>query len=758
VKIIKYVLLGVGVLVLVAGALLAYVAATFDPNAYKPEIVKLVKDKKNRTLKLDGDIRLSLWPNIGADLGKAALSEFGSEREFAAVERARVSVKLMPLLSKQVVVDEVSVKGVRATIVRFKNGKLNIDDLLAKDEKETQQEVKFDIAQVVVEDAAFTFRDEAKGAQFAFSKVNLKTGRIANNVPSRIELSFNVQGNQPRLGLATSLKTRFTFDLDKQVYVLEDMALEARGEAAELRNLALNASGSLTARPAMNEFTADKLAVALTGASGKDNLDVRLDAPRLAFTADKATGSKVALTAKVTGPQGVINASLGLPGVEGTARAFRSSAMTLDLDLKQGDLAVKAKLASPLAGNLETQQVNLSALAASITASGPDLPGKSIAGELKGSATLDAAKQSFQSTLAGRIADSNIKGRVGLARFTPPSINFDLEVDQLDIDRYFPPAPAGQAQKQPEKPFDLAGLRNLNASGTLRVGSLKANNLKATNVRLDLKAAGGRVDLNPVTANLYQGTLSSAVSINAAPATPAFAVRHNMSGISVGPLLKDLAGYDQLEGRGSVNLDVTTQGSTVGALKKALAGSGALKLADGAVKGIDVAGTIRDAKAKMGVLKGQQTKQSDKSQKTDFSELTGTFRIANGVARNHDLSLKSPLLRVGGEGDINIGEDSLNYLVKATVVGTTKGQGGRELDDLKGITIPVRVTGPMATPSYQLDFASMATDVAKQKVEEAVTGALQKQLGGSTAKDSAAKSGSSGGSKPQDMLKGLFGR
>ncbi len=166
-KILKYVLLGIGALVVVLGAVIAYVAATFDPNAYKPEIIQLVKEKKNRTLKLDGDLRLSFWPNIGAELGKASLSEFKSDKEFAAVERARVSVKLMPLLSNQMVVDEVTVKGARAAIVRFKDGRMNIDDLLAKDEKDESRQVVFDIAQVVIEDSAFSFRDEAKGAQYS---------------------------------------------------------------------------------------------------------------------------------------------------------------------------------------------------------------------------------------------------------------------------------------------------------------------------------------------------------------------------------------------------------------------------------------------------------------------------------------------------------------------------------------------------------------------------------------------------------------
>src|SRR5262249_2927117 len=291
-----------GLLMLVI-AVLAYVAATFDPNAYKPQIIKLVKEKKNRTLKLDGDIKLSFWPNVGAELGKVSLSEAKSEKEFASVDDARVSVKLMPLFSKEVVVDEVQVKGVKTTIVRFKDGRLNIDDLLAKDDKEPKQQVAFDIAEVNVADSAFTFRDERAGAQYALSKVNLKTGRIANNVPTKVDLSFAVQANQPKVNLATALKTKLTFDLDKQVYVLDDMVLDAKGDAADIRSLVLKATGSVNAKLATNEFTADKLAVAMKGTSGKDNLDVKLDALKLQFTRDKASGDKVTVVAKVTGPQ-----------------------------------------------------------------------------------------------------------------------------------------------------------------------------------------------------------------------------------------------------------------------------------------------------------------------------------------------------------------------------------------------------------------------------------------------------------------------
>jgi len=531
-KILKYALIALGGLVVVIGGVFAYVAATFDPNAYKPQIIQIVKEKKQRTLRLDGDIKLAFWPSLGADLGKLALSEFRSEKEFLAVESARVSLKLMPLLAKQAVVDEVTIKGVRANLVRFKDGRMNFDDLLGKEgqkEKGKQEpeadQVKFDIDHVVIENAALNFRDDMKGAQYSLSGFNLKTGRIAPGVPSKIELSLTVQANQPKVNLNAALKTRLTFDLDQQVYSLEDLGLEAKGHAADIANLVAKASGSVVARLKAGEFSSSKLSVSVTGVRGKDNLDIKIEAPRLDLTADKASGDKVAVVAKVTGPQSALAASLNLPSIEGTSSAFKSPGMTLDLDVKQGERAMKAKLASPITGNLQARQVSLPQLRASITASGSNLPGKALSGELSGSANIDAGKGNAQANLAGKVADSTIKARLNVANLAHPSIGFDLDIDQLDLDRYLPPKPAAggagaAGAKKAEAPFDLSGLRNVRANGTVRIGSLKAQNLKAANVRLDIKANNGRVDVNPLAANLYQGSLSGAVSINAAPATP----------------------------------------------------------------------------------------------------------------------------------------------------------------------------------------------------------------------------------------------
>lgn len=769
-KIVKYLLIACGGLIVVVGGVVAYIAATFNPNSYKPQVIQMVKDKKQRDLKLEGDIKLKFWPSIGADLGKISLSEFKSDKEFAAVDSLRVSLKLMPLLSKKLVVDEVEIKGVRATIVKFKDGRMNIDDLLSKEEKK-QEQFEFDIDHVAVENAALTYRDEAQGAQYALSNVNLKTGRIAPNVPGKIDLSMTIQGNKPKVDISIALKTKLTFDLEQQVFSLQDMGLDAKGAAADINNLNVKATGGVLAKLKAGELTTDKLAVAMTGVSGKNNLDIKFDAPKLQITKDKAIGDKVTVAAKITGPGGVTIANVVLPGIEGTAAAFKSAGMTLDLDIKQGDQTIKAKVTSPLSGNFQTQQISLPQLGINVTATGPNLPGKSISGSLTGSASVNGSKQQVQANLAGKVADSTIKAVVSVNGFVPPGVTFDVDIDQLDLDRYAPQGGGAQAGKGggADAPIDLTALRSLRANGKLRIGSLKASNLKASNVRLDFKANGGRVEVSPLSANLYQGSMNGALSVNAAEAVPSFAIKQNLSGVAIGPLLKDLANKDTLEGNGTVNLDVTTRGATVGALKRALNGGASVNLRDGAIKGIDVAGTIRNAQAKLGSLKGQQTQAADKSQKTDFSEMSGTFAIRNGVASNNDLTMKSPLLRVAGAGDINIGEDSINYLVKASLVATSKGQDGRATSDLKGITVPVRATGPLAAPSFGLDFNAMLTDTVKQQAEEKIKGKLESLLGGKKdaapgapgapeAKPGAAEAPKSNRDAAKDALKGLFGR
>lgn len=672
---LKYGLYTLAALFTLVAIAVGTVVATFNPNDYKPLIVKLVQEKKHRTLKLEGDIKLAFFPKLGADLGRATLSERNSDQVFASVKSARLYLALFPLLKKQLVVDQIRIDGAHAALIRFPDGSTNIDDLLKKEEQ--NQQLKFDIDSVKISDSSFTLDDQQGKRKLAVSNLTLESGRIAEGVPTHLALDFRLKDDGT--DLLVGLKSGLLFDLTHRHYRL------------------------------------DGLTASVNGKSGEKTLDAKLEAPKIDVTPDKAQGEKVTLDAKLSQAGSNFHVQLSLPGIEGTAAALRIGEMKLDLDGKQGLNTIKGQLSSPVNGNLDSRRFEFPKLAASLVVGNPSFPGGKMDASLSGSGALDLAKQSAAFALNGRIDESNLQAKLDVAPLTPPAYNFDVAIDRLNLDRYMPPKT--KEEKGPEQPLDLSALKSLNADGSLRIGTLQVANIKASNVRLEVKARDGQLRASPMSANLYQGTLNGSLAVKAEGAV---AAQQKLSGISIGPLLRDVANKDVLEGRGNLSLDVTASGSTASAMKRSLNGSAAVSLRDGAIKGINIAQTIRSAKAKLGVLKGEQTVASNIQDKTDFTELSASFHIRNGVARNDDLSAKSPLLRLAGNGDIDIGGSSLDYLAKATVVGTLEGQGGQELSSLKGVTIPVRVRGPFDHLSYTLDFAGIAESALKTKVEEKI--------------------------------------
>ena len=267
--------------------------------------------------------------------------------------------------------------------------------------------------------------------------------------------------------------------------------------------------------------------------------------------------------------------------------------------------------------------------------------------------------------------------------------------------------------------------------------------LKLADVSAQLDAAKGKVAVAPHSAKLYEGTMSGEVVVDAN--RNHIALKEELKGVSVGPILSDFAQQDRLEGKGDVTLDVTTAGATVNAMKSALNGSAKVNLRDGAVKGINIAEILRRGRTMLGGGQSAAAGQSaeDKSQKTDFTELSASFTIKNGVAHNEDLDAKAPLFRLGGAGDINIPNQSLNYLAKASVVASAQGQGGRERDRLAGLTVPVKLSGTFDDLKYEVDFRGMAGEAAKSQVGEKLKERVEERLKYE---------------KIKDKLKGLLGR
>jgi AsmA protein len=790
-RIVKYLLIAfaslTGLLVVAAGIL----AATFNPNDYKPLIIKLVQEKKQRTLAIPGEIKLAFFPKIGADLGRVSISEHKGTAEFASIERARVSLQLFPLMSQQLVVDHVDIDGIHANIKIFKDGTTNFDDLVAGEQSERQ--IAFDIDGVNISNARISLDDQQQRRTLDISRLELETGKIANGVPSRIALSADVKGNNPAIDARISVKSGFTIDLEQKHYLVKKLDAEIKGRLAEFTDLALKLAGNADLKPADKRFTLDGIRLKASGKHAGQPADVNFDAPKLIVTDRHVSGARISGDARLTQGARNLTAAFSAPSFEGTPQAFKVPSLALDITIRQDQLDAKAKVSGTFSGNidqllftspqltlalsgkqgttalngslttafsanLKTRMVELPNIGAAFTLPNPG--GGILKLDASGKANLDLGKQTLALLLKGNLDESAFDGRFGMSKFSPAAYTFDLGIDRLDADRYRGKPPAAAAREvapktaAADKPLDLSALRDLQAAGTLRIGALKFGNIKASSVRLNVRAAGSKLDVNPLSASLYGGGMTgSAAALASSP--PRFAVRQNLAGVHLGPLLKDAIGKDPIEGRGNVSLDITSAGASVAQLKKSLNGTARLELRDGAVRGINVAQTIRNAKAKIGTFKGDapaQTGTGSTGEKTDFSELSGSFRIASGVARNEDLNVKSPLIRVGGAGEINLGEERLDYLAKATVVSNLQGQGGPELQALKGLTVPVRLSGPFSAIGWRIDFEGLASELAKQKIDE------KKQELQSRAQKSIDEQKAKVQDRIKEQFKGLLGR
>ncbi len=587
--------------------------------------------------------------------------------------------------------------------------------------KEASAPIKFDVASIRIDDAEFSYLDEMTGAQYSVKELSLHTGRLANGKPSKIEFAAHILANQPKVDVTTQLQTTLTFDLEKGIYELQGLDVQAKGAVLDISNLAVKLGLDANVNLGEQSYVAKKLVFTASGLKGKDKFDAKLDVPALSMLKNDIAVDGVALNAQLDAAFGKVVAAMSLPSVKGDAEMFKLSDLTINVDVTQPEQAFKLKLSTPIAANLKTQQFNLSDLVIAVSATGDKLLGKGISSELKGSVQADLGRQSIQANLAGGLLQSQIKAKFGVTNFAKPAIRYDLEIDQFDADLYIPKSVEKKVEKtaEPEQPFDLSVLKPLNIEGSLRVGALKAANVKVKQLRVDVKVKEGIVKVAPFSANLYNGSITSDISVDASKVKPVFAVNAKLNGIEIGPLLQDALSMDFVNGKGTVAINISTQGDRVSLLKKALNGTLSVNLADGAVKGINLAKSARDLGKG-----GDKTQGALKSEQTDFSELKATFKISNGVAHNEDLSMKSPFMRVGGKGDINIGNDSLDYLVKATLAGTAEGQGGK--DNVGGLTIPVRLSGPFTDIKFKLDFGAAISDQAKQKAAEATDAAKAK--------------------------------
>jgi AsmA protein len=736
-KILKGIAIALAVLVLLLAGLLAYVSFAFNPNQFKAQITQVVLEKKQRTLAIDGDIRLRFFPKLGVELGRVSLSEKNSQVHFAKLDSARVSLALWPLLSKKIVVDKISLRGLELHWQRDENGKSNIDDLLEQDAPSAENDgqkndgqsaggLLFDVAGIELSDANIQVSDAKTQLTGALNNLQLSSGRLADKTMTPIHFSSQVSAQHEGKSLIAALvrlDTGLRFDLSTHAFDLEKLALNLEGvvQGNQLK-LALNAAQW---RMTPNDFalTVAGLEANLQSHVAQGDVVLSLHAPRIEIEQNKASSDKMSGDLRISGAQN-LTAKLSTGVISGNSKALQLDQLVFELERKQGAQTVKAELHSALEADLEQMMFSMAQFSLNLQIHDPALPQPDIKLPISGKLAMNLKSKSIQAELHSKFDESQLKAQFDLRDFSTPHISFNAMVDRINLDRYMKPTPvaapakdgsANSAQAAAEPPIDLSALQSLQLDGKISVGQLQVKNIKMTALQLPVKLHGGMLDMQGMRAHLYQGELAGDVSVRVSDNH--FTVQQTLSGIQIQPLLKDAINKDIVEGRGNLKLQLESQGKTTTQIKQMLDGDIGVSLTDGAVKGINLAQSFRDFKSKI-LNKSDQNQTANTNEKTDFSAMSGSIHFVDGIGHSDDLNLKSPFLRVGGSGSVNLRDSTLDYVATVNVVESIAGQGGVDLSQLKGISIPVRVTGPFNHLGYQIQFGKIGADILKSALKE----------------------------------------
>lgn len=736
-KILGLIVLG---LLLIIVALLFALTHLFDPNDYKDEIRQIARDKANLELQLRGDIGWSLFPWLGLELTDATLASAETpDKPFADLRMIGLSVRVMPLLRKEVQMSDIRVDGLNLNLQRDDKGHGNwegvgrpaqasttqpapsepapSDDTPASqpNEKPGGQPLKLDIDSLTLSNSRIDYSDAQQGQQFTVENIELKTGAIREGASIPLKFSAFFGTNQPVLRARSEVEGQLRFDRALKRYQFEDLKLtgEASGEPLKGKTLNFSAQGQLLVDLAANiaEWNGLKLSANQLRALGE--IKVR----------------ELDQDARISG--GLSIASLNL-------REF-----------------------------LDGIGVELPAMQASDALNHFELVSR-----LNGS-----SKGMMLEELNLKLDGSTFTGKLGVTDLAQQALRVDLKGDKLDLDRYLPPkaqgsaaaarkaevkdsvasagkdgttplpnAPTQQAWSN-ERVLPVDQLRKLDLQLALSLGQLTYDKQPFTDINLKASGRGGLISLEEVRGKMQGGSFAGNGRIDVRQAEPMISVEKRLSRIPLEPLLKKDDQPSPIKGQLDLDAKFNTRGNSQKEWVEALNGNASFVLNDG---------VLVDANLEQQLCRGIATlnrkslSNPPSGKDTPFRELKGNLSVRNGVAHNPDLKAQVPGLAVSGNGDLDLRVLGLDYKVGITIEGDQ-----REMPDpacqvnerYVGIEWPLRCRGPLelGAKACRLDQDGLGK-IAARLAGNKLTEKLEEKLGDKVSPDL------------KDALKGLFNR
>jgi AsmA protein len=663
------------ILLIVIAVVLPFI---INPNDFKPRIAKLVKEKTGRELSIPGDIKFSVFPWLGVEIGPMSLGNapgFGNA-PFASINEADVHVRFWPLLRGRIEAGTIKLDAVDLDLERDANGSNNWQDILdhlkhAGSAEQSQNNgaksngfENLHIQGLDLSNSGLRWRDAQKHQQYTISNLNMDMGAFTSGVPLRLSTDFDFTGTNPSLSGNASFKGTVIADVAKKIYTLSNAKLD------------LNASGDAIPGNQMHaEFLWQQAAL-------------NLDAGSLAFNSLSASayGLKTQLNAE---GQGLFKD----PHFNGSLKLAAFSPRAVLQALGHGNIA---DTRDPQALTQASGSLNF------ITSS---------------------TSASIQN-LNLKLDDTTVSGSVSVKDFKTRALTFNLALDQLNADRYLPtqktatPVQPREATDINKVSIPVRTLRSLNLDGQLHIGQLTLLNVRANNTDVSVSAHNGLVRVNPLSIQLYGGSLSGSAQIDASSDTPIVAEDMALHNIQAGGLVQDLFKVNRLSGTANLHIATRGLGPTVSEIRHTLQGRMNFSFKNGAIEGVNVWDAIDRAYA----LAKHLPAPPSAPKRTEFADMHGSATINHGVLDNRDFVAALPYLNLSGQGKLDLAELTLDYDLKAHVTGSPKLSDHLDVSGLAGDTIPLRISGTLSNLSVRPDLggavhARVDSAINKNKAE-----------------------------------------
>ena len=350
--------------------------------------------------------------------------------------------------------------------------------------------------------------------------------------------------------------------------------------------------------------------------------------------------------------------------------------------------------------------------------------------------------------------DSQITGSINMTGFNKPTFTANLTADTIDIDRYLPPVTDKSSKTAASPGITLAfgayalqadKLIRLNINSQLSLGRLKINGMTMQDVKLNLNAKEGLINVQQTANKFYDGSYSNSFCLDVRNEQPKLVLNEQISHIQIEPFLNDFSGESKMSGLIDASAQFEGLGSNTKELKTSLSGNISFLIIDTAIKGFNLQNIIDDPKA---LIKKPVLVINNKNEQTLFSKISGTATINNGQIQNNDLTADSSKIHLEGKGNANLNTEKLDYKINAAPIKTKSIPS--DTVALNDTAINISIGGTFSQPTYTLDLVALLTDKNKAKIEQFIDKHQSK------INEIANKIDRKIGPKIDNLLKGLF--